>query len=178
MCEWHCLDLIQNFVNWSYAVYVTLDFRFLPRKKWHLRSSGMLCIIYQHSIKSQKIASLNFSMSLYFRIWRKSLTFECKMHVDFSLTATKPLSVTYKKVAYNKPTDAKNYKYGKVSHLCFICDIFHVIWIGTVGHYAYKCASMIYNFNLYVLLASRHRLIYWRKEKLSFYTIENTTALR
>jgi len=68
------------------------------------------------------------------------------MHVDFSLTATKGLSVTNKKVAYNKRTDAKNYKYGIVSHHWCFCDIFHVIGIGTVGHYAYKCASLFYNF--------------------------------
>jgi len=68
------------------------------------------------------------------------------MHVDFSLTTTKRLSVTYKKVAYNKLMDAKNYKYGKVSHLWCIFDNFHVIGIGTVGHYPYKCASMFYNF--------------------------------
>jgi hypothetical protein len=68
------------------------------------------------------------------------------MHVDFSATAIKILSETYKKVAYNKRTDAKNYKYGKVSHIWCICDIFNIIGIGTVGHHACKCASMFYNY--------------------------------
>ena len=51
----------------------------------------------------------------------------------------------YKKVAYNKRTDAKNYKFGKVSQLWCTCDIFNIIEVGTVGHYEYKFASMFYN---------------------------------
>jgi len=76
-----------------------------------------------------------FYVTLFQNFTCTSNFFECRMHVDFSLTVIKILTVTYKKVAYNKRTDTKNYKYRKVSYLWCICDIFNIIGIDTVDYH-------------------------------------------